>query len=327
MAYYRRGYRRRFRLGRRYRRRLYRRSYARRYVNASSRSSIRMKCNQTVTSTLAAGYGPNAASAGVYYVYPYDVNGHGSLVTNPLYQAYLNLYEETKLIGMKLQLSVTSVVGDSTTPSLQIYTAWDRRHGYGEAAYSVTDIKNAANSTVATALNNNVAKLSRSIYASDLMEKAQWHDSSLNAAGNDEAWVTAANNPNFFCPAFFLFFNSPSLGAAHNIAFSLSITYYVAFRNPKYGGSSSSKDLPARVVTFADGDAGDDMDEIIVSPRASAADLARIEQYRYIPDEPAGAARAAAADMDAEPAPLERRQRSAASQAAGSQPIRKKKNV
>lgn len=309
MPIYRRGYRRRFRRYRRYGRRyLRRRSYARRYVNASSRSTLRMKCNETITDTLTAGYADAATGAVVSRIRPYDVNGP-CLTKNSLYRAYLNLYEETKLIGMKINLSVTSQVGGQDTPSLQIYTAWDRRNGYGEANLTPTEIKAAATSAVATALNNNVAKLSRSIYASDLIEKAQWHDSDLTVAGRDQAWELQATNPNFFCPAFFFFFNSPSLGATHAISYSISVTYYVAFRNPKYGGSSSSKDLPARSVTFADdGNDGGDMEEeeMLVSPRASDADLARIEAYRYQPD--------SAAMADAEPAELGKRNRSNFSQ-------------
>lgn len=248
------GTRRYGRYGRRYGRsfrRFYRRSYGRRFINSSSRSSIRMKCTQTLSSTLAAGYGDGATSAVVTRIRPYSNAAH-SVTQNPLYQAYLNLYEETKMIGMKVNLSVTSQVGGTDTPSLQIYTSWDRRHGYGEVQPSVVAIKGAATSTVATALNNNVAKLTRSLYASDLIEKAQWHDSTLTAGGEDQAWVTAALNPNFFCPSFFMFFNSPSLGAAHDINYTLSITYYVAFRNPKFGGSGLSKDLPARPVTIPD---------------------------------------------------------------------------
>lgn len=322
--YYRRGYRRRWRLGRRYRRRIYRRSYARRYVNGSSRSSLRMKCTETFTTAQNAGYGNGATGAYVNHIVPYDGLLNGAVTRNPLYQAYAALYEETKLIGMKVNLSVTSAVGGQDTPSLQIYTSWDRRHGYGEPDPTVAEIQASSTSAVATALNNNVAKLSRSIYASDLMEKAQWHDSSMSAADTDQAWVGAAANPNFFCPAFFWFFNSPSLGAVHSINYSVSVTYYVAFRNPKFGGSSSSKDLPARSVTFADEPVDDgDMDDgaplveeddpfaVLVAARRSA-----------------GAAQAAAAGLD-DPAPLERRQRSAASQAAGNQPRQKtpKKNV
>lgn len=322
MPAYRRGYRRRYRFGRRYRRRLYRRSYARRYVNASSRSSIRCKCVVTGSGTLKSGYGDTLSSS-VFKIEPLLAQAAATnpvpVVSSPLFQAYQNLYEEMKLIGMKVQISVTDQIGGSTLPSLQIYTAWDRRKGYGEAAYTPSEVKNSASSNVATALNNNVAKLSRSIYASDLIEKAQWFDSS--AAGDVPgatctAYISANTNPNFFSPAFYMVFGSPSLAQGSEVAsvhFSVSVTYYVAFRNPRFGGSSSSKDLPARSVTFADEDDGADDDEVMI--------ISDDEQ-------PAGAAQAAAAGL-ADPAPLERRQRSAASQAAGSQPKTKKnkKNV
>lgn len=284
-----------------------------------------MKCVVTGSSTLHSGYA-DTLGVDVFGIKPLQTYAAGTnpvpVVSSPLFTAYQNLYEEMKLIGMKVQVSVTDQVGGATLPSLQIYTAWDRRHGYSEADYTPTMVKEAASSNVATALNNNVAKLSRSIYASDLIEKAQWFDSSpYTGSTTIDAWRQASKNPNFFCPAFYMCFGSPALSQASEVAsvhFSISVTYYVAFRNPRYGGSSSSKDLPARSVTFAD-DGDDDMD---IDDDALERDIARIEAYRNAPDEPAGAAAAAA-----DPAPLERRQRSAASQAAGAQPIRKKKNV
>lgn len=314
MPYYRRGYRRRYRLGRRYRRRLFRRSYARRYVNGSSRSSIRMKCVVTASSTLHSGYGATLGSD-VFSILPFGpVVGADNpfLGASPLYKAYVNLYEEVKLIGFKVQVSVTDQVGGSTLPSLQIYTAFDRRFGYTEATPTPTEIKNAATGNIATALNNNVAKISRSVYASDLIEKAQWVDSGLAAIGDaNQAWVTASKNPNFFCPGFFMCFGSPALSQASEVAnvhFSVSVTYYVAFRNPRFGGSSSSKDLPSKAVTFADDDDGDMEDDVMARFNRLKADLDRIEQYRNV-EEPAGAARAAA-DMEVEPQPLGRRNRS-----------------
>lgn len=237
MAYYRR-YRRRFRGRRRYGRRRYRRSYARRYVNGSSRSSIRCKCVVTGSGTLRSGYG-DSLGQDVFHILPFKVSAATNpvpLVSSPLFTAYQNLYEEMKLIGYKVQVSVTDQIGGSTLPSLQIYTAWDRRHGEGEADYSPSQIKASASSNVATALNNNVAKLSRSIYASDLIEKAQWFDSSKGPTATIASWATAATNPNMFCPAFFMCFGSPSLSQASEVAavhFSVSVTYYVAFRNPR----------------------------------------------------------------------------------------------
>lgn len=320
MPAYRRGYRRRFRRYRRYGRRyLRRRSYARRYVNGSSRSTIRMKCNQVFTGQANAGYSDAATNAVVGAIAPYG-NAQTAVTTNPLYRAYTQLYEETKLIGMKVALSVVSTVGGADIPSLQIYTTWDRRLGYGEVHPTVAQIQSSASQTVATALNNNVAKITRSCYAGDLMEKAQWIDSSGSAAagtvGFNAAWIAAGLNPNFFCPGFFFFFNCPSKAAVTAISYSLSITYYVAFRNPRYGGSASTRDLPARSVTFADDAAPPADDGDMEDPVIAAADdvLARIEAFRYQPDEPAGAAQAAAANMDAEPGELGKRNRSDFSQ-------------
>lgn len=329
MPIYRRGYRRRFRRYRRYGRR-YRRRYARRYVNGSSRSSIRCKCVVTGQSTLHSGYG-DTLGTDVFRISPFATSGLSNpvpVVSSPLFQAYQNLYEEMKIIGMKVQISVTDQVGGATLPSLQIYTAWDRRVGYGEAALTPSMIKNASSNNIATALNNNIAKLSRSIYASDLIEKAQWLDSSFAdvAGSNIAAWEAAGLNPNFFHPGFYMCFGSPSLSQASEVAsvhFSVSVTYYIAFRNPRFGGSSSNRELAAKTVTFVDPDDGSDMEEEIVSPRDEPqvnSLAARLAGYV-----PAGAAQAAAAMADAEPVPLERRQRSAASQEAGDRPARKKR--
>lgn len=242
-----------------------------------------MKCVQTSSSTANSGYATTLGPVQAYA--PYYGSDPVAVVNNPLYQAYRNLYEETKLIGMKVQLNVTSVVGNATLPSLEIYTAWDRRHGQGESTPTASELKAMASTNVSTALNNNVAKITRSIYASDLMEKAQWHDSSPRASNDqtDDAWHTAGKNPNFFCPAFFFCFGSPTIASpGTTVGYSISITYYVSFRNPKYGGSSSSKDLPVRQVSFADeldGDAdmedGDVdipvvLDDVVPAARAAA---------------------------------------------------------
>ena len=261
-----------------------------RFVNGSSRSAIRMKCVSTQSGTAPSGHGATLSSVGV--ICPYNADGTTLVpaVQSPLYIAYRNLYEETKLIGMKVQMNITSVVGNATLPSLEIYTAWDRRFGRGESAPAAADIKAMATGNVATALNNNVAKITRSIYASDLIEKAQWHDSEPRSSVNltDDAWYTAAKNPNFFCPAFFFCFGSPSLAADTTVNYTLSVTYYVAFRNPKFGGTSGSKDLEVRSVTFPDDD--NDMDPQPEARRAVrrvdlSQEMARLDSLRYDPEE------------------------------------------
>lgn len=248
---------------RRYVRRWFRRRF-RRFVNGSSRSISRIKTSFTMTKDISAGYGTTPGA--VYYSSPFNnLGSDGSLAHSLLYRQYCNLYEEVKIIGVKVSLAVVTPVGDVTTPSLQLYTAWDRKRGYDEGAPTANDIIASSTYNVATALNNNVAKLTRSCYASDLMEKAMFVDSGLAAdTFYNRAWRAAEQNPTFFHPSFMLTAISPSLGAAHNITISVSYTYYLAFRNPKYGGGDASanvQDLGVRSVSFPDDEGGDMNDE------------------------------------------------------------------
>ena len=177
--------------------------YSRKYVNATSKSSVRMKTNVTNTFKATAGYGNDNTGAQVYYWQPVAGNNDlFSAANSDLYRTYCKLYEEVKIIGIKVAMSVVSAVGGSDIPSLQIYSCWDRKFGYGEATPSADDIKKSATSTVATALNNNVAKLTRSCYASDLMEKATWFDATLDTSANhykNLAWVPLRPSPHVFC--------------------------------------------------------------------------------------------------------------------------------
>ena len=103
----------------------------------------------------------------------------------------------------------------------------------------------------ATAVNNSIAKIERSIYASDLLEKAQWHDATcanFTIGGSnvlaDRAVIAAGMNPNFFHPFFLCIFAIPNAGAvAKTITVTADITYYFSFRNPKYGTSLIAKSL------------------------------------------------------------------------------------
>lgn len=257
-------YRRYRRYKRFYRRYKGRRGYSRKYVNASSKSNVRIRTSIDKVINLGSGTsaGPgNVNSTNCFGAY--DPTSPGTTVlASPLYRTYCGLYEEVKCVGMKVSVACNSVVGNATVPSLQMYTAFDRRHGDGEAAWTAAEIKNSSTYNVATAINNNVAKISRSVWASDLMEKAQWHDCSLatdmQGVYTDEAYVAAAANPNFFSPCFFICLQSPTLAAATQVSLSIAVTYYMAFRNPKYGGSAAARSLV--VGDYGDMDIGGDMD-------------------------------------------------------------------
>lgn len=239
-----------------------------------------MKTAVSSTFNATAGYGSDNQGAVVVYFQPLNGSTDAlSAANSPLYRTYCSLYEECKVIGCKVDLAIVSAVGGADIPSLQIYTAWDRKHGYGEAALTADQIKNASTYNVATALNNNVAKLTRSIYASDLIEKATWFDATLDSGNNNrsKAWTAAAENPNMFCPSFFTFLNCPSLGATKTVSVSMSVTYYFSFRNPRFGGGANAKltDLGERVMSSGDGGDGDgDMDDGAASASAGTYEAA-----------------------------------------------------
>lgn len=316
--YRRRRYRRR---PRRYIRRWFRRRF-RRYINGSSKSSVRMKTSVDKTISVNAGFGDAAQSADILEIIPYAGSGSPcSMANSLLYKTYCNLYEEVKIVGLKVNVSIVSQVGGTDIPSLQLYTAWDRKYAGTGEAWSPADIKASSTYNVATALNNNVAKIVRSTYASDLMEKSIWIDSSLDPANSNRnaAWYASGKNPTMFHPCMALMLNCPSKAAIQQVSLSLSVTYYLAFRNPKFGGGASSSrlvDLGARSVSFPD-EQGDDDDKMsdadALGGAASAAADGESESD-------------AAADADAAPpGALTKRNRSDFSQSAGKQPTRHRK--
>lgn len=274
MAFYGRRYR-RYRRYRRSRRgwRYGRRSYSRRYVNASSRSSVRIKTS--VESNITLSSGTSSSPGGVHEVCPlFNANPDNqaviSALRSPLYRTYCALYEEVKIIGFKTQISIASAIGGSDIPSLQIYTAFDRRRcATDEATPTAAEIKQSSTYLVATALNNNVAKLTRSIYASDLLERAQWHDCTLGLSGgvySDIAYVSSAANPNFFIPSMAFCLQAPTLAVATDVKVNVSTVFYFAFRNPKFGaGASNAKmedlgGIQVRAAPSADDDGNMDLD-------------------------------------------------------------------
>ena len=107
-------------------------------------------------------------------------------------------------------------------------TAYDRCGSFQEAAqvkrsssgsYSADpmtydEVMESSGSSVRSALNNSVAKLARSCWASDIQERTTFHDCSIGAEmdadNNDMAYVRAAMNPNFFCPLFYVGFQLPT---------------------------------------------------------------------------------------------------------------------
>ena len=265
--YYRRTYRYRSR-PRKYVRRYIRRRF-KRFVNGSSKSRIRVKVpfSGAVTFTQQA----NATYSDVLYLSPvqYCTDAAAadntalaypfSAISNPLFTNYANLYDEVKCDGMKLQIAITDAVPNTNWNCVTIHTCWDRkttRYDYSDAP-DTDNIVNSATYIPATALNNSVAKIVRSCYPSDLLEKITFVDSSVGTAAAIQvqgvankhmAAITGTGvvSTQTVVPAF-----TPTLSmcvgtgtapaALRTLHVRIEGMAYYTFRNPKYGGSAQNK--------------------------------------------------------------------------------------
>lgn len=263
---------------RRYRRGRYRRYRRRRtrFVNGSSRSTVRVKVPITFTASLTQT--DKTAGTQTHGLSPFWQGGYqASVLNSPLYQHYCDLYEEVKCIGMKVRFGITTAIGNTNTPSLRILTAWDRRASSMEAAappgYHAMQDYSTVSSTLA--VNNSVCKFERSLYASDLLERAQWHDSNLSEDAQhhivDEAFESATYNINFFSPALFICCQCPDKDAV-TVSYIADIIYYFSFRNPRYGGSSENKSLKGLDGEALDLEPSPDAPAPAPSVRAAARD-------------------------------------------------------
>ena len=232
-----------------YRRLGYRR-YRRRTTGGSvtSRSRVRVKvqCEEVVQLTIAA----NTVNSTVCSSVPLPIMEQGDPPTlaagateSPLYRAYCGLFDQVKCDGVISKVSVTTPVGsgNSSVPALQIVTAYDRAGTYYEAAQlrqgtnaqgQVVYVNNpmtypallaSSGSVVRSALNNSVAKLARSCWASDVQERTMFHDCTLQNRGdvpadtNDLAYSQTPHACPFFCPLFYVGFHLPTTAPTQDL--------------------------------------------------------------------------------------------------------------
>lgn len=184
-----------------------------------------------------------------------DPSGMCGAVSTGLYRAYANLYDQVKCDGVVTRLSILTAIGSSTTPAIQVVMAYDRLGSYREVinspssaneyALTTADLFNYSSAAVVSAINNSVAKTSRSCWATDIQERTQFHDCSLNGASSSWTEVDKDFNSNrdkvsYFSPLTLI---GLRLAAAPTAATSIQVlleqTYYFTFRNPKFGGSAS----------------------------------------------------------------------------------------
>jgi len=258
-------YRRRY--GRRYSR--YRRygaysRYRRRRSGTSSTASsrgrirVRVPVQQVVTLTVAANsIDSNVLTSSPFYrdasTAPLAV---AAAVNMPLYAAYGNLYDQVKCDGVVTTLSVVSPIGASAgaLSALQVIVAYDRQGTKNEvtndaslpSAITVGQLFSYSSAVARSAINNSVAKMTRSCWASDLQERTMFHDSTIFGTSGgtrvyDHDFYSNAAKVGYFAPLTMIGVRLPAAPtAAVTVQLLLEQTYYFTFRQPKFGGDPSA---------------------------------------------------------------------------------------
>ena len=132
---------------------------------------------------------------------------------------------------------------------MQVVSAYDRMGNKNEvlndADIPLASLLNYSSASIVSAINNSVAKTSRSCWASDIQERTIFHDCTLGdsdeGADVDVDFNSNASKVGYFSPLLLL---GLRLAAAPSSDIAVQVlieqTYYFTFRNPKYGGSSTS---------------------------------------------------------------------------------------
>lgn len=179
--------------------------------------------------------------------HPYAVCG---AVGSPLYRAYTGLYDQVKCDGVVTRLSIVTAIG-SAIPAVQVVMAYDRLGNALEllnnldTPLTTSALFNFSSASIVSAINNSVAKTSRSCWASDLQERTVFHNSAMKTfqagATSDVDYQTNSQKVGYFSP---LTLVGMRLAAAPSSDITIQVlleqTYYFTFRQPKYGGSATS---------------------------------------------------------------------------------------
>lgn len=214
----------------------------------------------------------------------------GGVFEHELFSIYDQLYTQFRIEGMKVNFAVTNPIGSGGDFSnLSVYCSIERETTGDDyqASYDPSnptaphyplpyELVHAANTPVAMAVNNSITRFQRQVWASDLMERCNYADvgtrlvtRTINGEVNMSMRELYGNNP-FFSPTLFFTVGTSDVRSSQRVVNILcDITYYVAFRNPKYAaGMDSVSKGASRILPPAGGadavidmDGQDDMDD------------------------------------------------------------------
>lgn len=236
-------------------------------TNSYNSGQIQPSINDSIVFTIPSFQHTQSSASSPGYI------SNAGCLNSPLYRAYTSLYDEVKLRGVSYEISVANPMGlgAQALPSFLIFASVDRRWTHSEAPPKPSQLANFASITPSSYVNYNKTKFKKYVSARDLIERTQYHDSTVEYVGDpynywrDVAVTQADKNPNFFCPALFFFVRFPfAPSAAMTLQFSVRTVFYLTFRNPApfesvpappaAAAAAAESALPREFLEFTDDD-------------------------------------------------------------------------
>lgn len=251
-----RGYRVRTGYGRRGYNRSWRRGWYRSRSTLKSQQSGRRMFSVTIPTSAAFSMSSQSGSywTNIFCVNPYFYEqngpyGQAALPSSLLYRVYTQLYDQVKVNGVTIKISIMSNIGTGGLVSaVKVCSCWDRDAQYTELVESsdpmTTDrLQMGSESQSQLIVNNSKAIVYRSNWAGDIMERSTYHDCTITQSSGqfyDVAW--RENGSIGYCPALYFALQTASAPGAGGYNFSVAVEaqWRVTFRNPKFGLSSNN---------------------------------------------------------------------------------------
>lgn len=293
---------RRYRRYRRYPRRFRRRGYRRgRVINRSPRS--RVKVNFMAESFIDLAWPANSPTSSQVYISPFYQNITAvaaryagmlpaSLVSQASYLTFASCYEQCRLVGCKVIITVNTPIGASQNfTDVTMYSAIVRQFSLYDMEHNMIPWQTlgaSSSSKRVTFVNNTINKLGRACYASDLQERIDFVDSGStypygteitpgyhdHTQLNDQsiACLTCQTDTDSnvvhpkFCPMFVFQGNTSDVrNSSRTLKLLVRLTGTFEFRGPRFGQASAygAKVAPAADAKIPPPEGGGDMDIVL----------------------------------------------------------------
>lgn len=236
----------------------------------AQRAGVKNNYFQTTVENVGVSipFAANAANSSVYGITPglahntkdsTGVVGFNSPLNDKQFRAMCHMFDQIKIIGMKVQLQITPCGANASAvvAPCTVSTLWNRSATVNEvyapsntgptSAMSAADIEGCGSTQVSSLGGYSRYTVKRSIYCRDLQEKANWFDTNIMywstvgqspltqmafTAWNGGSWVAPyPRDIHFFFPCLYFYLKRGITTPAETWYMTSRVTYMCVFRN------------------------------------------------------------------------------------------------